>query len=128
MDRVINYQKDCWGSHQFFGYQGTKQITEGYDTVQELVEHYPAFDSAVIIRNTPKAGEVWQHFKGDRYLIETVARHTETNEQLVIYRCIKTDDADKRNQIYARPLAMFMSLVDREKYPEVLQEFRFEKQ
>lgn len=73
-----------------------------------------------------KAGEVWLHFKGTTYFIIDVAEHTETGEKFVIYRKqYPFNDAERK--IYARPLGMFMSEVDREKYPNSLQKYRFEK-
>lgn len=66
---------------------------------------------------------VYKHFKGDLYLVEDLAQYTEDDTQLVIYRALYED-----TKLYARPLDMFLSPVDREKYPDVEQEYRFELQ
>jgi hypothetical protein len=62
-----------------------------------------------------------RHFKGQEYLIVDFAKHTETGETLVIYRALYGNC-----KLYARPLNMFASEVDKEKYPEVCQRFRME--
>lgn len=66
-------------------------------------------------------GSVWKHFKGDYYKIICVAKHSETGEKLVVYSHISD------GKICARPIDMFLSKVDKEKYPNATQEYRFEE-
>lgn len=70
-----------------------------------------------------KLKRVYRHFKGDFYLVEDVAKNSETGEDYVVYRKLYGDGG-----LWVRPLQMFLEKVDREKYPDAKQTFRFELQ
>ena len=74
-----------------------------------------------------KPNTVYRHFKGSKAYVITVAKHSETGEDLVIYCCVDNDNTNHKNGIYARPIDMFLSEVDHEKYPDVKQKYRFEE-
>lgn len=67
-----------------------------------------------------KVGRVYRHFKGNYYLVLSIAIHSETKEKLVIYQRVN------EQPVYARPYDMFNSPVDKDKYPEVKQVKRFQ--
>lgn len=64
---------------------------------------------------------VYRHFKGKYYLVEGIATHSETKEQMVVYRHLYGD-----GELCVRPLDMFLSETDHEKYPDNPQQYRFE--
>lgn len=70
-----------------------------------------------------KINGVYKHFKGDLYIVLGVATHSENADKYVVYRALYGD-----NQLYIRPLDMFCSKVDKTKYPNATQQYRFELQ
>ena len=74
-----------------------------------------------------KKGKVYRHFKGKKYKVLAIAYDSETNNdenmrKLVVYEALYGD-----HKIWVRDYEMFLSKVDKEKYPEVKQEYRFEE-
>ena len=68
-------------------------------------------------------GRIYRHFKGDYYLVEGIARDSETGEDVVIYRKLYEDGA-----LWVRPKVMFLEEMDRTKYPIAKEKYRFELQ
>ena len=88
-----------------------------------------------------KKGDIVKHFKRETisneelernpniYLYEIIgtSRHTETGEEIMIYKPLYETECIKDVDYAARPLDMFISEVDHEKYPNIKQKYRFEK-
>ncbi len=67
-----------------------------------------------------KIGGTYRHFKGHTYIVIGIARDSETLDDMVVYKNIDNDD------MWVRDKKMFLSKVDRDKYPDIQQEYRFE--
>lgn len=70
---------------------------------------------------TVEKDAIYRHFKGTLVKVICIAKNTETLEDEVVYLHLKDGET------WVRPLAMFTSKVDKEKYPEVTQVYRFER-
>lgn len=75
----------------------------------------------IMLEREIKTKHIYKHFKGNYYFVEDVAYGSEDNIQYVVYRALYGD-----YKLYIRPLEMFLSKVDKNKYPDIKQMYRFE--
>lgn len=71
-------------------------------------------------QSNPMAGEVYRHFKGKMYKVLGIAIHSETGEAMVIYQAMYGE-----NITYVRPYESFIEKLDKHKYEDVNEEYRF---
>ena len=119
-----------YGGIHVEGKSGVPVSLDKDEYVELDTEPEPAVEEPEIQRDI-FVGDIVRHFKREWVSAETseylykvlaFAQHTETGEKLVIYQALYSPF-----KVCARPYTMFMSEVDREKYPDIKQQYRFEK-
>lgn len=100
-----------------------KECLEQALEARTVMASEPESAAATVGENPLVIHGIYRHFKGDSYLVEDVARDSETGEEVVVYRKLYGDGS-----LWVRPKAMFLSPVDREKHSEATQHWRFELQ
>lgn len=101
-------------------------VFEAKDLLDDALSVYESGEADKMIgdRAQPRTGEIWRHFKGGKYEIVCTAVNATNGDcgKCVVYKSVEAPD--KR---YIRELGEFMSAVDRKKYPDATQKWRFEK-
>ena len=76
-----------------------------------------------------EVGNIYKHFKGHIYKVIAIAYDSENYDEdnpelskMVVYQNVENE-----KQVWVRPYQLFNSLVDKEKYPEIKQEYRFQE-
>ena len=118
--RVIENEKPFTGKW-WEKHLGKKEssVKENNKTVTK--EETKEVKTEVAWRRPWKAMDLVKHFKGNIYMIIGLGVDTETEQEVVIYK-----RADGTGNVWVRPRAMFESEVDKNKYPDAKQKYRFE--
>lgn len=127
---IFNVEGTWYGGVHITGKSGVPVSLDKEEYQQLDTEPEPETEEEEMQRDIC-VGDIVRHFKREwvssetseyLYKVLAFAQHTETGERLVIYQALYSPF-----KVCARPYAMFMSEVDREKYPDVKQQYRFEK-
>lgn len=99
-----------------------KLLNRSDEKIDDSVDKRSEVQDSIASIRCSMIGCRYRHFKGSIYIVDSIAVHSETAEPLVIYY-----EEHESNRMWARPLSMFLSPVDKKKYPDATQEMRFEK-
>lgn len=55
---------------------------------------------------------IYQHYKGNLYEVIGIGHHSETLEELIVYRALYDSPEFGKNAIWVRPMAMFLEEVE----------------
>lgn len=99
-----------------------KLLSRSNEKIDDSVDKRSEVQDSIASIRYNMIGRRYRHFKGSIYIVDGIAVHSETAEPLVIYH-----KEHELNRMWARPLSMFLSPVDKKKYPDATQEMRFEK-
>lgn len=69
-----------------------------------------------------EVGKKYRHFKGKEYEVIAIGKHSETLEEMVVYKALYGN-----GDVWIRPLEMFATKLDKNKYPDINQEYRFKE-
>ena len=89
-----------WIGYKVLFEQESEYMNNGKQIINDLIT------SQSSQRPTPKRGEVYQHFKGNYYIIEDIALDTESESEVVIYRALYGE-----HKLFSRSLSMFMEVL-----------------
>jgi len=67
----------------------------------------------------PKIGAIYEHFKGHIVEVLLIVRHTETEEEMIVYKELGINKDWGKDSLWVRPLGMFLETVERDgkKFP-----------
>ena len=94
----------------------TKIVSDLLKIVKKRLGKYPVREDRSV-----EVGKTYRHFKGKIVEVIAISQDTESPGQYyVVYKC-------EDGAIWSRPYGMFVGKVDRKKYPDADQEYRFEE-
>lgn len=121
-DCIFDLTSEQFGNERLCYENNPEQFREIHFAKEEKRQRYEYLRAQLLKVATVKIHGLYRHFKGNYYLVEDVAWHSETKEEYVVYRKLYGD-----NSLWIREKGMFLSEVDHDKYPEIQQKYRFEQ-